>query len=63
MWTYFRTASNLVVAEMWKELLEGEGISCRLVVTESDYRGELATYRILIPTGKEQVVEEVLRNC
>ncbi len=63
MWTEVKKAQSLMVAEMWKELFEGEGIPTRILPASGEPMGqELATYRILVPKDKEHVVEEVLRK-
>ena len=52
-----------MLAEMWKEFLEGEGIPTRILPTAGKPMGqELASYRILVPEDKELVVSEVLRK-
>jgi len=52
-----------MVAEMWKEFFEGEGIPTRILPTSGKPIGqELATYRILVPSDKEHIAEEVLRK-
>lgn len=52
-----------MIAEMWKEFFEGEGIPARILPESGEAPGcELATYRILVPNDKEHVVEEVLRK-
>ena len=52
-----------MIAEMWREFFEEEGIPTRLLVApDSPTIGESATYRILIPEEKEHVVEEILRK-
>jgi len=52
-----------MIAEMWKEFFEGEGIPTRLLVApDSPTIGEFATYYILIPEEKDHVVEEILRK-
>ncbi|MBI4295283.1 MAG: hypothetical protein HY669_03860 [Chloroflexi bacterium] len=63
MWVQVKTASNLLLAEMWKELFEGEGIPTRLLA-DPDKRGggELTSYQVLVPSDKVHVVEEVLRK-
>ncbi|RLC93567.1 MAG: hypothetical protein DRI39_05290 [Chloroflexi bacterium] len=64
MWVQIRTAPNLIVAEMWKEFFEGEGIPTRLLVDpDSPTSGVSATYRVLIPEEKDHVVEEILRKA
>ena len=50
-----------MIAEMWKELFEGEGIPTRILPTSGKPMGqELATYLILAPKDKEHIIEEVL---
>lgn len=52
-----------MIAEMWKELFEGEGIPTRIFPTSGLPIGqEFATYRILVPEDKVHVIEEVLRK-
>ncbi|MFC2014730.1 hypothetical protein ACFLUP_01910 [Chloroflexota bacterium] len=63
MWVEIKQAKNLMTAEMWKELFEGEGIPTRLMPAAGEPMGqELATYRVLVPQDKKQVIEEVLRK-
>lgn len=63
MWVQIKTANSLMIAEMWKELFEGEGIPTRILPVSGEAPGrELAEYRILVPNDKRHVVEEVLRK-
>ena len=63
MWIEVKRANNLMLAEMWKEFFEGEGIPTRILPTSGKPIGqELATYRILVPSDKEHIAEEVLRK-
>jgi hypothetical protein len=63
MWTEVKRAQNLMIAEMWKELFEGEGIPTRILPAGGEPMGqELATYRVLVPKDKEHVIKEVLRK-
>jgi hypothetical protein len=63
MWKEVKQAQSLMVAEMWKELFEGEGIPTRIMPLSGLPAGqESATYRILVPEDKEHVIEEVLRK-
>ena len=63
MWIEIKTASNLMIAEMWKELFEGEGIPTRIIPKSGLPIGqEFTTYRILIPRDKRSVSREVLRK-
>ena len=34
MWVDYKTAPNLMLAEMWKEIIEGEGLPVRLLPGE-----------------------------
>ncbi|MBE0479525.1 MAG: hypothetical protein IBX68_00945 [Dehalococcoidia bacterium] len=61
MWIEFRTVPNLVLAEMWKELFEGEGIPTR-VLPDQRGAGIRGKYRVLVPQLKKHLVDEVLRK-
>jgi hypothetical protein len=52
-----------MIAEMWKEFFEGEGIPTRML-PESDKPGskELSAYRLLVSQEKVHVVNEILRK-
>jgi hypothetical protein len=64
MWAQVKSAPNLIIAEMWKELFEGEGIPTRILPDpeKKPDSGELASYRIFVSQEKVHVVEEVLRK-
>jgi hypothetical protein len=63
MWVEIKKAPNLMLAEMWQELFEGEGIPARLMPEVGLPIGqELTTYRVLIPEDKKHVIEEILRK-
>ena len=52
-----------MMAEMWKELFEGEGIPTRILPVSGEAPGpELTAYRVLVPQDKKHVIEEVLRK-
>ncbi len=52
-----------MLAEMWKEYFEGEGIPTQLLpVTGEAPSRELVTYRILVPRDKKHLIEEILRT-
>ena len=63
MWVDFKKAPNLMVAEMWKEILEAEGLPTR-ILPEGDILdwGERVPFRIMVPKGREHVAEEILRT-
>ena len=63
MWVKVKEAKSLMMAEMWKELFEGEGIPTRLLPPSGEAPDrEMATYSILVPKDKEHVIQEVLRK-
>ena len=63
MWVEVKKAKNLVVAEMWKECFEGEGIPTRIMPAEGLPVGqELTEYSVLVPQDKEHVIKDVLRK-
>ena len=63
MWVEIKKANNLMMAEMWKEYFEGEGIPTRIVPLSGEAPGhELTAYRVLVPEDKKHVVEEILRK-
>ena len=63
MWVEIKKANNLMMAEMWKELFEGEGIPTHILPVSGEAPGrELTVYRILVPEDKQHVIEEVLRK-
>ena len=63
MWVEVKRAQSLMMAEMWKEFFEGEGIPARIMpVSGMPIGQELATYSILVPRDKEHVTKEVLRK-
>ena len=61
MWVEFKTVSNLITAEMWKELFEAEGIPTRILPEGSEV-GEKAKYRVLVPELKKHLIEDILRK-
>jgi len=63
MWVEIKKTRSLMLAEMWKELFEGEGIPTRILPASGMPMGqEFATYSVLVPEDKEHVIEEVLRK-
>ena len=63
MWVEIKKTQNLMMAEMWKELFEGEGIPTRIMPLSGEPPGrELTAYRVLVPEDKKHVIEEVLRK-
>ena len=63
MWVDYRKAPNLMTAEMWKEVLEADGLPTK-IIPEGDIQawGERVPFRILVPKGREHVADEILRK-
>jgi hypothetical protein len=63
MWVEYKRVPNLMIAEMWMEILEGEGLPVRLL-PEGDLPtlGEQMTIRVMVPRGREHVADEILRK-
>jgi hypothetical protein len=63
MWIEYKRTSNLIVAEMWKEIIEGEGLPVRLLpVGDIQDYGEQVEFRVMVPMGREHVADEILRK-
>jgi hypothetical protein len=63
MWIEVRTAPNLMMAEMWKELFEGEGVPTRILPDPSRPGvGEFATYKVLVTQERRHIIDEIMRK-
>ena len=63
MFTDYRKAPNLMIAEMWKAVLEGDGLPTKILPEgEITSWGERVPFRILVPKGREHVADEILRK-
>ena len=63
MWVQVKSAPNLIMAEMWKEFFEGEGVPARILPDQKKPGGGgLPGYRVLVSQEKVHVVEEALRK-
>ena len=63
MWVEVKKAQSLAIAEMWKELFEGEGIPTRILpISGMPIGQEFAAYSVLVPRDKEHVIKDVLRK-
>lgn len=63
MWVEIKKVQTLMLAEMWKEYFEGEGIPSRIMPeTGLPIGQETAIYKVYIPEDKKHVAEEVLRK-
>ncbi len=63
MWVEIKKAGSLMMAEMWKELFEGEGIPTRILPVNGIPIGqEFAEYSVLVPRDKEHIIRDILRK-
>ncbi len=63
MWVEIKKARSLIVAEMWKELFEGEGIPTLILpVSGLPIGQEFTEYSVLVPSDKEHVIKDILRK-
>jgi hypothetical protein len=63
MWLEVKKVKTLVIAEMWKECFEGEGVPTRIMpVSGLPVGQELAEYSVLVPQDKEHVIKDILRK-
>ncbi len=63
MWIDYKLVPNLMIAEMWKDVLEGDGLPTK-IIPEGDIAswGETVSFRVLVPKGREHVADEILRK-
>ncbi|MFC1872208.1 hypothetical protein ACFLYV_00595 [Chloroflexota bacterium] len=63
MWIEVKRTPNLMLAEMWKEAFEGEGVPTMLMPVNGLPLGqEFAEYSVKVPADKEHIIKEVLRK-
>lgn len=63
MWVDYKKVTTLIAAEMWREILEGEGLPVRLLPVGGLLNsGEDAEFRVMVPRGREHVADEILRK-
>lgn len=63
MWVDYKKVPDLLTAEMWKDVFEGEGLPTK-IIPDGDIMtwGERVTFRVLVPRGREHVADEILRK-
>ena len=63
MWVQIKSAPNKMIAEMWKDFFEGEGIPTRILPDSEKLEiREMVPYKIYVSQERVHVVEEVLRK-
>ena len=62
-WIEYKRVPNLMLAEMWQGLMEGEGLPVRLL-PDGDILSwsETAPFIVYVPKGREHVADEILRK-
>ena len=62
-WMPYKTAPNLTIAQMWKDLFDAEGLPAR-ILPEEEIRtwSETSRFVVYVPRGREHVAEEILRK-
>ena len=63
MWVEYRTVPNLMMAQMWKDVLEGDGLPTKILPV-GDIRewSERVPFKVYVPKGREHVADEILRK-
>lgn len=63
VWIDYKRVSNLMTAQMWKDVLEGDGLPTK-ILPDGDILdwGERVSFRVLVPKGREHVADEILRK-
>ena len=52
-----------MLAEMWKDLFEGEGIPTKLLPADGSLvMSETAAYKVYVPTEKTHIIDEIMRK-
>ena len=63
MWIEYRTVPNLTMAQMWKDVLEGDGLPTKILpVGDIMEWGERVPFKVYVPKGREHVADEILRK-
>ncbi len=63
MWVEYRTVPNLMMAQMWKDVLEGDGLPTKILpVGDILEWGERVPFKVYVPKGREHVADEILRK-
>lgn len=63
MWKEVKQAPNLLVAQMWKDLFEGEGVPSKYLPTDGSLSMRAnVSYKVYVPSDKAHIIEEILRK-
>lgn len=63
MWVDYKRTNNLMVAESWKNLLDGEGLPAKILPLGDilDWAEDMP-FRVMVPKGREHVADEIIRK-
>jgi len=63
MWVEVKHAPNKMLAEMWKDLFEGEGIPSHMLPADGtlDMRDGV-DYKVYVPSDKVHIIDEIMRK-
>ena len=63
MWVPIKKVNSQIVAEMWKDALESEGLPCRILPEQEISKwAETGAFVLYLPKGREHVGEEIVRK-
>ena len=63
MWVEVRTAPNKIMANMWKDLFEGEGIPSKILPSDGSLVfADTSEYRVYVPSDKAHIIDEIMRK-
>ena len=63
MWAEVKTAPNKMMAVMWKDLFEGEGIPSHILPADGTLSiEEMVDYKVYVPSDKAHIIDEILRK-
>ena len=61
MWVPIKKVNSQIVAEMWKDALESEGLPCRILPEQEISKwSETGSFVLYLPKGREHVGEEIV---
>ncbi len=63
MWVEYKRTQTLKIAESWKNLLDGEGLPAKILpVGDILDWAEDVPFMVMVPKGREHVVDEIIRK-
>lgn len=64
MWIEIAKTPNLMIASLWKDLFDAEGVTALVVPDVPDWEGvsDQQPRRVMVPLDKKHVAEEVMRK-